>query len=380
MSPRSKRKSFGETWWGHAWVSALEETAELNQNRLARGRAYARWNFVGPLKVEPGAVRARVAGSRATPYHTWVRVNPFTDEQWDTLLDVISSKVAHTAALMDGELSSQLVDDAREVNIELLPEGEDLTTGCSCPDDAIPCKHAAAVCYLFADLLDDDPFALLQLRGRTQEEIDEALRNRRQPVEVPVASITIDEIAAEEAFARTPGPLPSIPKAPSHPGSPATLSDIPESTGVSAHDLELLAQATAQRAWEMISGAGDSGLNDPVYIDLIRRLTPLLDTPDFDIACSQSKRIRSSVEEDARLWAIGGKVALQESNAKWSTGDDALEPAIKRLEPLGKVTVDGNRVTCQSKGVQLRLGQSGQWYEYTLRGTQWHFAGAAEVD
>jgi len=52
-------------------------------------------------------------GVTSDAVHTHVRVMPFTDQQWDALFDVISSKVAHTAALMDGELSSLLVDDAR---------------------------------------------------------------------------------------------------------------------------------------------------------------------------------------------------------------------------------------------------------------------------
>jgi len=165
----------------------------------------------------------------------------------------------------------------------------------------------------------------------------------------------LDEIDAELAFAHAPGPLPGIPKSPSHPGSPATLSDIPESTGVSAHDLELLAQAAAQRAWEMITGAGDSGLKDSVYIDLIRRLTPLLDTPDFDIACQRSKRIRSSVEEDARLWAIGGRL-------RWRKAIRSGTPARMHSNPPS--TDSSGRVASLSMAIGLRA--KAKAYNYDL--------------
>jgi uncharacterized Zn finger protein len=377
---RQKRRTFGISWWGNAWVSAVEQLAELDQSRLARGRTYARWNYVGPLTVEPGAVRARVAGSRATPYHTYVKVTVFSNAQWDALLDVVASKVAHAAALIDSELTSDLVDDARDAGIELLPSPGDLTTGCSCPDDANPCKHAAALCFLFADLLDDDPFALLHLRGRTQADVGMALRERRrQTTKAPSngqTQTTTDEITAREAFATRPTtPLPSIPKAPSHPGMPAPLvGDFPTASGVQTHDLEVLAQATAQRAWEMCTGVGDSGLNDSAYVDLIRRLAPLLDTPEFDTACRNSRRIRSSLEEDARLWVKGGKLALSEATSSWAPDLDALQPAVKHLEESGPVSIDNNRVTSANTARQLRLGQSGQWYEYRLQGRQWHFA------
>ena len=40
---------FGRTWWGRAWVQALEQRARLDPNRLPRGRGYARDGAVGEL-------------------------------------------------------------------------------------------------------------------------------------------------------------------------------------------------------------------------------------------------------------------------------------------------------------------------------------------
>jgi uncharacterized Zn finger protein len=306
-SRRQKRRNFGESWWGNAWVEAVEQHADVNQSRLARGRAYARFNYVGALQVEPGVIRARVAGSRATPYHTHVNVTTLTDAEWDSFLDVVSGKVAHAAALIDSELTSELVEDARDAGISLLPAPGDLNTGCSCPDDVDPCKHAAAMCYLIADLLDDDPFELLHMRGRTKAQIISALRERRQrrpptgtTTTSPAGAIETED--ATEAFARAPGPLPHVPRAPEHPGAPPAVTDLPEDSGVSAVDLDSLAHAVAQRAWEICSGLGDSGLQAAPYRDLVRRLAPLLDTPQFDAVCSRTKRIKFTVEQDARRY------------------------------------------------------------------------------
>jgi uncharacterized Zn finger protein len=55
----------------------------------------------------------------------------------------------------------------------------DLTTSCSCPDWANPCKHIAATHYFLGERFDEVPFLLFCLRGRTQEQILQGLRDRR---------------------------------------------------------------------------------------------------------------------------------------------------------------------------------------------------------
>lgn len=34
---------------------------------------------------------------------------------------------------------------------------------CSCPDYAVPCKHIAAIIYLFANEIDKNPFLVFEL-------------------------------------------------------------------------------------------------------------------------------------------------------------------------------------------------------------------------
>ena len=179
-APRpGSRNDFGSTWWGQAWVDALEQRAELDPNRLPRGRTYARQGRVGDITIEPGAASALVQGSRVRPYAVTVAVRPFGDREWDDMLGAIAGKALHAAALLDGELVPEILDDGRAAGVDLLPGAGELTPRCSCPDWADPCKHAAAVCYLVARVLDDDPFALLQLRGRGRSEILEGVRARR---------------------------------------------------------------------------------------------------------------------------------------------------------------------------------------------------------
>jgi uncharacterized Zn finger protein len=44
---------------------------------------------------------------------------------------------------------------------------------------ANPCKHVAATHYILGERFDEDPFLLFRLRGRTQEQILQGLRERR---------------------------------------------------------------------------------------------------------------------------------------------------------------------------------------------------------
>ncbi|NBH05878.1 hypothetical protein GTY80_21810, partial [Amycolatopsis sp. SID8362] len=115
------RRNFGTTWWGRAWVDALEQRAKLDPNRLPRGRTYARKGTVTELHFGAGAMTARVRGSRPEPYKVTIAMRTFTDGEWDTLLGVVGTRLGHAAALLDGELPGALAEQAREAGADLLP-------------------------------------------------------------------------------------------------------------------------------------------------------------------------------------------------------------------------------------------------------------------
>ncbi|MFE3324020.1 SWIM zinc finger family protein, partial [Streptomyces sp. NPDC059176] len=172
LAPRPGEISFAASWWGNAWVDALEDTA-LDPARLARGRAYAGRGRVDAITVTPGRVTAYVHGSRARPYRAEIRLRTLDDAGWDDLLGAAAARPDHIAALLDKDVPQTLAATA-----ELLPAPGDLIPDCSCPDDGLPCKHAAALCYQTARILDEDPFVLFLLRGRGEQEILAELTRR----------------------------------------------------------------------------------------------------------------------------------------------------------------------------------------------------------
>ena len=170
---------FGLTWWGQRWIAALETLGRAYANRLPRGRTYARNGSVTDLVIAPGAVTARVHGSRRTPYRVSLRIPVFTDPQWTAATHALARQLRHAAALLDGRMPEDIDETLDVVGLSLFPTARDLTTTCSCPDEANPCKHVAAVHYTLAQTFDADPFLLPALRGRDRTALLAALRAAR---------------------------------------------------------------------------------------------------------------------------------------------------------------------------------------------------------
>jgi uncharacterized Zn finger protein len=347
------RRTFGATWWGRAWVEALEGRAKLDPNRLPRGRTYARKGQVSALDVTAGEIRAWVQGSRSVPYRVKIRCQRFAEAEWSTLLELIGQQLGHTAALLDGELPTDLATYARESGVDLLPGPGDLRPRCSCPDTADPCKHSAAVCYLVADEVDADPFVLFLLRGRGREAVLSQLRARRARPTVVVEAPVEPGLAPKDAFARKPSPVPPLPEPPPAPGRPVPLGESPEESALRPSVLVALAADTAARALDLLSG-GDP---DPLTLeeDLARRAAcgevPICEVPAAELA------------RWAAAWRAAGRGGLAALRESWQPPRAALFEAQAELDDAdlpGETRVWRNRVT--RGDVQLRLGKDHRWY------------------
>ena len=171
--------AFAKSWWADRWIAALERL--VDSGRLARGRAYARKGQVLEINIEPGKVSARVQGSRPTPYKITINIGQLTNQEWERVLTALAAQAIFTASLLNGEMPPDVETAFDAAKVSLFPQTQqDLTTKCSCPDAANPCKHLAAVFYLLGERFDQDPFLIFRLRGRTREEILGALRAGRQ--------------------------------------------------------------------------------------------------------------------------------------------------------------------------------------------------------
>ncbi len=172
-------ENFGLTWWGQRWIAALEALGRAYANRLPRGRTYARSGVVTDLVIGAGQVTARVAGRRPTPYRVSMNIPVFTDPQWTAAAHALARQLRDSAALLDGRMPEDIDETLDTVGLSLFPGPRDLTTTCTCPDIANPCKHVAAVHYVLARSFDTDPFLLPTLRGRNRPALLAAIRAAR---------------------------------------------------------------------------------------------------------------------------------------------------------------------------------------------------------
>ncbi|MBV7327482.1 SWIM zinc finger family protein [Chloroflexi bacterium TSY] len=178
IKARSKRGSFTKNWWAKRWISALERL--VTGGRLQRGRTYARKGQVLSIEEKKGGIDARVQGSRRNAYKIRIALEPLTDQQWENVIDVLAERAIFTAQLLAGEMPQEIEEAFEDADVSLFPDKRgDLSTDCSCPDYANPCKHVAATHYILGEQFDEDPFLIFRLRGRAQEEILDALRARR---------------------------------------------------------------------------------------------------------------------------------------------------------------------------------------------------------
>ncbi len=386
---QGSRRGFGATWWGTAWLIALEERARLDPNRLSRGRGYARRGTVEALEIMPGLVRANVQGSRAQPYQVTVRVRELDTAEWGRVLDAVAAELGHTAALLDGELPPAVADDVAATGLDLLPGAGEIQPRCSCPDWADPCKHAAAVCYLVADALDADPFALLRLRGRERDEVLAGLRARRRTsvgLAPALAPPVVDEgVPAQEAYQRVAAPLPAPPLPPARPGRPAVLPADPPPK-LRREDLVALAADAAARCLELANGTGDGGLALDERQDLARRGAALLGRPEqrgqeFGALAAAAGVPSRELASDAIAWRHGGDGGLAVLHGDWHPDAEALaegRQALDRFGPPGVTRAWRNRFT--RGAVQLRLGTDGQWYRLVRSGSGWDLDAAPDPD
>jgi uncharacterized Zn finger protein len=276
---------FGTTWWGRLWITALEQLGDDFENRLPRGKKYAEEGAVSHFTVSPGEIQAKVHGRKT--YNVTLGLPALTNAQWEKALERIHLESRFVASLLAGEMPQGLDETFRESGASLYPRvPKELQTHCDCPDWANPCKHVAAVCYIMAEALDRDPWLLFDLRGRTREEVLEALQAR---MEVPVVEAprkrgrpkkvvsVVDllprrrELAEpwfrmpEEAYDQPPVPLPDIALPRTIPADPSVfiqLGPLPHARIEASLCLAALMHRTAQVVQLQIEEGVDN-MEDP---------------------------------------------------------------------------------------------------------------------
>jgi len=165
----------GTSWYARDFVRAMEAVAE--KKRLARGLDCARNHEASRLVFRPGWITIGISCSGYTIRDVDFSVTEFVKPEWDKLIETIAADASLTGALVSGDFSVHFVQELRGIGIDLIPSlNRWFRCYCNCGDHHDPCIHQIAARYFIAEALDDDPWNLLYIRGKSRDDVLNAVR------------------------------------------------------------------------------------------------------------------------------------------------------------------------------------------------------------
>ena len=206
----ASRGAIAKTFWGKAWCDNLEAYSDY-ASRLPRGRSYMRNGSVVDLQIKQGEIRAQVQGSSL--YQVAIKVAPVPQTQWQAIGTDCAGSIDSLVELLQGELSSAVMQRICKPKTGLFPAPKELTFNCSCPDWALMCKHVAAVLYGVGARLDQRPELLFSLRGvDAQNLVSQAGASLPKSGAGPAPGKLLDQSMLADVFGIEMDEAPAAPK------------------------------------------------------------------------------------------------------------------------------------------------------------------------
>ena len=174
---QESRSGGARTWWARRWLEVLERMG-LGA-RLGRGKHYAVSGQVTGMRLEGPHVEAQVVGTRPDPYRVTIDFRVPEGAAREAIVARIKGEPMLAARLIADDMPTEVEQAFRDCGLDFFPGGKlapgvyDMTTACSCPDYANPCKHVSAVLLILGEEIARRPMTLLELRGIAEEDIYE---------------------------------------------------------------------------------------------------------------------------------------------------------------------------------------------------------------
>ena len=172
---QESRTGSGRSWWAKRWTQILEGMGL--GGRLGRGKNYALSGQIVSMKLVGPHVEAQVVGTRPEPYTVTVDFRVPDDEARARIVARLRAEPMLVARLLVDDLPMEVETFFTDEGFTLFPGGKlgpgkyDMTTKCTCPDYANPCKHTSAVLLILGEEVSRRPVTLLELRGIPVEDL-----------------------------------------------------------------------------------------------------------------------------------------------------------------------------------------------------------------
>ena len=191
------RGRLGQSWWAQRFLSLLDNG--LARPILEGGRRYARKGQLLSLDITPGRLATHIQSARSEPHRTQLVTSFIPADRWPALEAALLARSEYFAGLLAGQLPPPCEPLFHDQDLVLLPRQlAEFTPSCSCGEGQPWCVHAAALLFLYIDRLDEDPFLLFQLRGRSRDELLGALRHSWGAPAEAVATTTDDDLTVQQ--------------------------------------------------------------------------------------------------------------------------------------------------------------------------------------
>lgn len=190
-------------FWGNQWCDHLATFADY-ENRLPRGRTYARNGSICHLNIKKGQIEAIVSGTRL--YNIAINIKTLDNGKWEAIKKSCTGQIGSILELLQGKLSDQVMKVVVDAKIGLFPSEAEIDFDCSCPDWAGMCKHVAAVLYGIGNRLDSRPELLFLLRGVDASE----LVDTTFMIDTETSAAQIEHEALAELFGIEMDALPEV--------------------------------------------------------------------------------------------------------------------------------------------------------------------------
>ncbi len=170
--------------WSERWRSVMNDRGYTDAGESSTNKFR-----ISRLEIDAGRISASVidstTGRDKREYSVVVELPEWQDEQWQNVIELLGRQALYAAQLLAGEFPDELEILLREEGLALLPE-ENESIRVTCSSDAassgapnISRSYVAAVVQNAGEMLDEDPWLLLLLRGRRRQQVLRALRRMR---------------------------------------------------------------------------------------------------------------------------------------------------------------------------------------------------------
>lgn len=141
------------------------------ENASSLGKSCAHEGKVYSVDIKAGSVRAHAEGPQGEEYSVVVHFDKISGKERRELFSLVSEPSVSLALL-----SNELPLDRESSGFD--PLFGRFTSSCTCPDNASPCMHIAAVFYVLCGEIDYAPQMLFFLRGVSNDELLSCIRGR----------------------------------------------------------------------------------------------------------------------------------------------------------------------------------------------------------